>query len=367
MKIEVTYNLLRNLFDFALTGNYSVEALVRKAKEIGIRGKNGNPICKSRMHKHLRDPFYTGRFIYTGKIYKGQHPAMLTDEEFNLLQDILDGKSKGRQRKHDFALKGIIKCGECNYCITGEEQTKKYKNGSSKVFSYYRCTKKGKDENKKCNQGYLATFKLEGQFNSELSQLELDQKFADWAFEALEEPKDKESSINRDSYEALQAALEGVNRKIDNLTSLIISPGNSDGSLLSNQEFSDRKRGLLIEKEEITNKLSKIDPNNSEWAELGKESFDFALLASKRFENGLSDDKRIIFTTVGSNPILLDQNLKFQLRYLFLRYKQGIKSTKDEIKRLEPKISPSDQANLKNFVKSSIWCGQEDSNLRPKG
>jgi len=149
----------------------------------------------------LRDPFFTGRFIYGGKLYQGQHQAMITDAEFNLLQDILDGKSKGRLQKHNFALNGIIKCGECHYTITAQEHTKKYKNGTSQVFAYYNCTKKG---NIKCSQLYASTSDVEGQFASELSQFEMEPEFVDWAYEALEEVKDKDQIVNKGSFEALK-------------------------------------------------------------------------------------------------------------------------------------------------------------------
>ena len=85
----VYFPLMRKLFDLALTGNYSIERLGKEADNLGIRStKNGKPICKSWMHRIMRDPFYTGKFIYCGRLYQGQHPAMITDEEFNLLQDI---------------------------------------------------------------------------------------------------------------------------------------------------------------------------------------------------------------------------------------------------------------------------------------
>jgi len=58
---------MRKLIDTALTGNYSVEGLVRVAGDLGIRSsKGGKPIAKSWMHRLLRDPFYTGRFLYGG-------------------------------------------------------------------------------------------------------------------------------------------------------------------------------------------------------------------------------------------------------------------------------------------------------------
>lgn len=357
----IYFPLMRKLFDLALTGNYSIERLVVEAGKLGIRSsKSGKAICKSWMHRLLRDPFYTGRFIYGGKIYKGQHPAILTDEEFNLIQDIVDGRSKGRQQKHDFALNGIIRCGECQYCITAEKHTKKYKNGTSQTFAYYHCTKKG---NNQCSQPYTPESKLEGQFASELTQLELDRDSLEWVYEALELTKEKDNDVTKDSYEALKKALDGVNKRIDNLIALKISPDNSDGSLLSDYEFSDRKRGLLEEKEQITQQLSQIDPDNSEWVELAKDSFDFGQLAYERFTNGDSEDKKVIFKTVGSNPILLDQNLQFQLRKLFFYYKKGVKGTKKEKSPLVPKNSSTNQANLDFSQKSSLWCRGQDSNL----
>src|SRR3989344_5686175 len=357
----VYFSLMRKLFELALTGNFSVEALVREAANLGIRSsKGGKPICKSWMHRLMRDPFYTGRFMYGGKIYKGQHPAILTDEEFNLLQDIVDGRSKPRQQKHDFALTGIIKCGECKYCITAEEKLKRYKNGKTQLFQYYRCTAKGEI---KCHQRFIQVPRLEGQFADELTNLELDSPFKEWAFEALEVTKEKDSTTNKDSFEALKMALDGVNRRLDNLIALKISHDNSDGSLLSDTEFADRKRGLMFEKEQLSQQIAQKDPNNTEWAELGKESFDFGLEAYKRFSNGKSEPKRVIFKNIGSDPILLDQNLHFQLRFLFIHYKKGIKTTKEEISRLGPKISPKQQANLESKLKSSLWCPGEELNL----
>lgn len=357
----VYFPLMRKLFDLALTGNYSVQALVREASILGIRSsKSGKPVVKSWMHRLLRDPFYTGRFIYGGKLYQGQHPAMLSDEEFNLLQDILDGKSKGRLQKHDFALNGIMKCGECHYTITAQEHTKKYKNGKCQTFGYYCCTKKGEV---KCSQPYTSTDNLEGQFAGDLVQFQIeDPEFIDWAYEALDGTEAKDTEVHKNSSEAIQIALDGVNRRIDNLIALKISPEN-DGSLLSDTEFADRKRELMIEKDRLTHQLSKVNTKGSEWSKVARDAFEFALLAKDRFEKGDSEDKKVIFKAIGVNPILLDQKLAYKPRFIFLKIKEGVKKTNDEISRREPKKGSSDQSNLKYFIKSSVWCGREDLNL----
>ena len=187
-------------------------------------------------------------------------------------------------------------------------------------------------------------------------------EFVDWAYEALDETKDKNQEVSKNSSEALQTALDGVNRRIDNLIALKISP-NNDGSLLSDAEFSDRKHGLMMEKETITRQLAQSNSNGSDWASVARDAFDFALLARERFEHGDSEDKKVIFKAIGVNPILLDQKLNYQPRFIFLKIKEGVEKTNDRTGRLEPQKSPIDQANLENYLKSSVWCRREDSNL----
>ena len=315
----IYFPLMRKLFDLALTGNFSIERLGKEAAALGIRSlRSGNPICKSTMHKLMRDPFYTGRFIYRGKLYKGNHPAMLTDGEFNLLQAIIEGRGKSKQQKRNFALTGLIKCGECQRSITAEEHSKHYKNGISQTFIYYRCTKKNK--NIKCSQPYISSIKLEEQLLDIFSKLELEPEFKDWAYEVL----GRESSIPHnsveDSYKALHVAIDGVNKRLNNLLALKISPDNSDGDLLSDEEYIEKKRVLLQEKTKIAESLNnKI--SNYEGGKIDKENFNFASQVCRKFNEGDINDKKTIVKSIGTNLILLNKKLQFQPRFLFLKYK----------------------------------------------
>lgn len=361
----VYFPLMRRLIDMVLTGNYSVETLCRKAADMGLRGCNGKIIGKSSLHRYLRDPFYTGKFFYKGQLYPGNHPALMSNEEFDLLQDILEGKGKPRKQTHinDVPFSELIKCGECQYSITAEFKTKHYKNGNSQTFAYYRCTKKSKTH--KCSQPYTPLKKVDEQVLEELQQLELDPDFAKWAFEALEETQGKEQSTNNDSLKALQTALDGVNKRLNNLLELKISPNNADCSLLSDEEFAERKRAFLGEKTQIVDQLNKAKGNEGEWAQVAKDSFNFALEATRKFQNGGTEDKKTIVKTVGSELILLYQKLQFQPRYLFIKYKEGIKKTHTEVNRLAPTISLLDQANFENYVKNSIWYLRRESDPQP--
>ncbi|MDP4011899.1 MAG: hypothetical protein Q8P72_06800 [Candidatus Roizmanbacteria bacterium] len=146
-------------------------------------------------------------------------------------------------------------------------------------------------------------------------------------FKALEEVKEKDDHVNKNSHEAQQKALENINKRINNLVSLKISPDNSDGSLLSDEEFGDRKRNLLI-------------------------------------ENGTSEAKKIIFNTIGSYPKLKDKKLQYKAKYLFFKYKEGVKETNEKMSPLVPVNVVSDQSNLENYLKNSLWCTIWDDHVR---
>lgn len=102
-----------------------------------------------------------------------------------------------------------------------------------------------------------------------------------------------------------------------------------------------------------------------DWGVLAKDSFNFALAASQKYKNGSPEEKKTIVKTVGSNVVSLYQMLQFQPRFLFLKYREGIEKTKQEISRLVLNNSLQNQANLKNYVQSCIWYPRRDSNPQP--
>lgn len=121
------FTLMRKVFDLALSGNFSIDALAEKSQDIGVKNSRGKPISRTQMAKILHNPFYTGKFIYGQQLYPGVHQPMLTEAEFDLIQDIISGRSRPRKQKHDFPLSGgLIKC-VCGRSLTAELKVKNYK------------------------------------------------------------------------------------------------------------------------------------------------------------------------------------------------------------------------------------------------
>jgi len=115
--------LVRKMFNLYATGNYSLNALLQKMYEEGLRNRKGRRICKSRLHEYLSEPFYYGKFRWSGQIHKGQHEPLISKELFDEVQAKLTRKIGSPQyKKHLPVFKAKIECELCGGLITWEIQ-----------------------------------------------------------------------------------------------------------------------------------------------------------------------------------------------------------------------------------------------------
>ena len=328
------FTLMRKLFESALTGNFTLQNLVVKGEELGIKNSRNKPISKSQMAKVMRNPFYTGRFIYAGKLHEGKHEPMLTDEEFDLLQDILSGRSRPRKQKHDFWHTGIpIICGECGCQITGDHKVKHYKNGKTQTFNYARCTKK--NNHHRCLQKYVEAKELERQVLELLGTMKLSRKFVDWATKWLKVANEGQKEARDTRYQALKKSYEDVVKRIDGLIDLKIT------GLISNEEFAEKRVILRDEKAKVQENLGKVDRHIDEWTELAAKTFDFAATAQERFANGDIEDRKIILKAIGSHLVLKDKKLIVEARTPVLKIQRAL----GEIQAVE-RLAPNESADV---------------------
>lgn len=326
---ETQFPLVRKIFDYALTDNYSSQQLCLLAGDLGVKSNRKKLISRTQTYKMLRDPFYTGtRFIYSGKLYtNGVHKRMVTDEEFDLLQDILSGRSRPRGQKHKDLLTGLMVCGECGRGITTEVKTKHYKNGNSQVFVYYRCTKKWKGS--KCTQRYVRAEELEKQVDEYLDSVKLSPRFVEWAIKWLRVMHQEQEGVREARYEAAKQAYEGVIPRISKLVDLMIS------GIVTQEEGAIKKQTLEQEKQRLFEELSKIDVHVTEWTNLAIETFNFVKTAQDKFANGTIEQKKTILRVIGSNLILKNKKLTIEIRTPFTYIQKVAMQLKQE-KREEP-------------------------------
>ena len=224
---------------------------------------------------------------------EGRHEPIISRELYERVQEVLTGRSRPVVKKRYYAYTNYIKCGVCGGNISGM---------IAKGIVYYRCIK--------CTGlHYVSETELEQQIEETIEAMTVDEDFLKLALEEINKANEKEVG-NRDIILKRQrVALQRCQSKLDNLVRLKISPDNTDGSLMGDNEFMAQKKEIILEKEKIQEKMNDIDQNNQNWYDLAVDYVNFAHRLKEKFKNASPEEKRDIFLFVYYNPIITDKNL----------------------------------------------------------
>ncbi len=134
--------------------NESVAAPIRKAFiELSngtvsagyVRRKYCSNIAESTFFDMLRNPFYMGKIRVPAyrdepeELVDGQHEALISEEVFYKVQDVLDGKKRTKPKLErainpDLFLRRFITCPICGHALTGSTSR-----GNGGQYTYYNC------------------------------------------------------------------------------------------------------------------------------------------------------------------------------------------------------------------------------------
>lgn len=333
----VYFKLLRKIFDMALSQQCSVMDLLREARKMGIKTNRSNHlISRTQLYYVLKNPFYTGRFSYRGILYQGAHQPLITDSEYNAIQDYLVGRVHTMREKHDFAFTGKILCGGCDKGhFVGEQHIKK----SGKIHTYYRCSMSPKGL---CKQLPIKDTVLNKQIETLLGSIKISDKFVSYAHKWVRKTEENDKITRNIQYQSLRNELKDIEAKIQNLTDKWLSPLNGDGSLLGDEEYKGLKEYFLHQKQVVYQNLNNLDDNFRLWSDLTIETFRFAAKAQERWEKGTIEDKKLILTVIGTNFVVKDKKLKLSVRKPF----QIIKDQLFEQKRKNQSTNDFSEAKL---------------------
>lgn len=129
-----------------------------------IRRKLCPSIPESTFLDMIRNPFYKGKVFvpeFKGKpahFVPGLHPALIDEETYDKVQDILDGKKKQTPKltkaiNPDLYLRKFLVCPKCGHSLTGSESK-----GNGGKYAYYHCCHDGKHLRKRAdevNEGFV--------------------------------------------------------------------------------------------------------------------------------------------------------------------------------------------------------------------
>ncbi len=168
-----------------------------------------------------------------------------------------------------------------------------------------------------------------------------------------------QDDINRSNHRAYEACVA----RLDRLVRFKTSPDNSDGSLLSNEEYARERSALLKEKaglEELTRDSGKRE---EQCLDLSERVFEFACGIRERFAKGDFQRKKEILWMVGSNLRLIDKKLRIEAKKPFVILGSLLPHVANETGPIEPPIMPM-PPRQKEAVASlcTSLLGERDSN-----
>lgn len=363
------FTSMRVLWDKMLTGTYSMAQLVHVAdKELHIttpvRGKTGGkPIAYSSLCALFKNPFYTGKLPFKGQLYPGNHPAMITEEEFERVQQIVDPlhTTRPKDKSYNFQLRNLFRCGECGFAITAEQKKKTIKSsGEVKEYIYYHCT--GKNKAIKCTQPkqHVSEDVLIQQIKEKLSKFTIDPDFYKLAIEALAQEEDEVVEKDQAKTQARDRAIERKNQAINNLRRMRYNGEADDDSwyYAEMQTLEDELEGLQKQRNDAEYKAR-------DWRAKADEVFTFARYAKEDFDSDDLEKKRTVIVKLGEVLTILDRTIQFTPNKYFIPLE---KMNERQNNALEMVRTDDLQIKSPAFQHGSLpWLRRPDSNRQPFG
>ena len=141
--------------------------------------KKSYPLTKTRIYTILRNPIYTGKVKYAGKLNQGNHEAIISEEVFELAQAMHRDKRRTMAPYKNYAFAGLIKCKECGSSMTQCHTNKKKKNGRTKRYYYYRCVSTFNRYWDNCQTRQISAKRLESYVIDNLRRISRDKQYID--------------------------------------------------------------------------------------------------------------------------------------------------------------------------------------------
>lgn len=177
-----------------------------------------------------------GKIPFKGELYDGKHEAIISEEEYQQLQEVEKQRSKNQHASH-YLLSGKIYCGNCGAKY-------RYQKWGQRIICYCYSQQKSKPKlikDPNCNNIRLDSFEIEDNFLEQLFAMSLNEELFRETFDL--------SKTNL--VDELNIRLDKTQKKIENLIQLL-----SDN--IANEEIKKELAKLTSEKSNIMKELEDV-------------------------------------------------------------------------------------------------------------
>jgi site-specific DNA recombinase len=362
------WDMVRKMWEMFLSGKHYPTEIVRIANmEWGFRTRKrrkigGRPISESTIYKMLQNPFYYGVFELKGELHQGKHKPMITKEEFDAAQKLIGKKRIRKDKSKPFSFTGLIQCSECGCMVTAEERNMKNKTDDRiRTYLYYHCThRRDSRRTLPCSQRkHITEQKIGSALAAVLKSIYISTPFVEWADEILSQSNQKDEDERAANIQRLEKEVHSIEQRLDNLLQLKINERNSDGCLLSDEEYKNQKNELLKEKQSIL-EITETLRSGGNKMQFNRDVFLIASKCLSLFECGTVDERKGLIRGIFESLTLKDGAIEYKLNKPFEIIRDGMEQIKELEKERFERLRMATEKEELSFSNSSImiWQGQ---------
>ncbi len=340
--------IIRKIFEEASKGTHSLRTLCDLTFTFGLRSKNAKKLPQATVWNILTNPYYYGVIRWKGKIHAEniQHDPLVSKQLFDSVQQVLRRRGGGMKR-HFFPFTGIFRCGECGCGITAEIQ---------KGHIYYHCTyRKGH-----CTQRtWMKSEDLEEQLIAVIRRLVIPRSFLEFAFKRLKNSHKTEAQIQNTARQSLERRYGVLKAKSDALLELKLSPKNTSGAFLSDDEYLDQKNIIKTEMLELEQQRESYKKQADTWLEDCEKFIHSSQELYGKYGMATLEQKKELMMLLCSKATIKHGSVAFSYREPFASIAKLSEATTGRFEL------PSSLSEKKKSSLFKEWLPRLDSNQRP--
>jgi DNA invertase Pin-like site-specific DNA recombinase len=225
----------------------SLFQVYEKLKQGEIKDRQGKIFSKGAIYYILRNIVYTGKLKYGGNIYQGIHKPIISEDLFNLAQQIHKEKIKKLRVYKDYLFGGLVVCNECGSKMTPCFSNKR-KDNKLKRYYYYRCTSTFKRDWNACSTRQVNATRLEDYVFYNLNRISLDKNYIENLIFRLNHEIE---SDNRSGYELTEKCSLLSSQTLQNILKIFLKSLAQQKGIERNLLIKKFIKNILYSKEEI--------------------------------------------------------------------------------------------------------------------
>ncbi|MDX5482681.1 MAG: recombinase family protein [Hymenobacteraceae bacterium] len=331
--VEPAASIVRWAFEELASGRFNTEQVWKMAREKGLKCQKNN------FWLFIRNPVYCGKiFIAKYKdeescFVRGLHEPLISEDLFNQVQDVLDGRGRHYRPKADteceFPLRGFLLCPVCGKLLTASKSK-----GRHAYYAYYHC-QKGCPHRMKAEPVHLT-------FHHELKKFIPRQEFHSLYRELLREAFYGQTKEQVDERQAVLRQIKDFEKRITHARDLVAT------EQIEPEDFREMKAAYTANIEKLEAKLSRL-AQETDVEGLFRKGLDRLMRLDVCYEMSNTREKRMIIGSIFPEKLVIEENKVrtarvnevAQLIYLINRQLGGQKKwTKGKNSLLSSKVHP---------------------------